>query len=141
MSFSLRVGLAITAGALATLLTSPDTLAATHASHSHIAEYTIVTSEIKSKPKGIQEIEVYRFDPGVVIAHLGDEVILHFYGVNGSVHPITIAAFGARTVVRRGEVATVKFKASRLGSFPIVCEIHRSKEQHGPMIGTLVVLP
>lgn len=104
-------------------------------------EYTIVTNEIKSAPKGHPEIAVYRFDPGVIVVHRGDDVALHFYGVKGPVHPITIEAYGVKTSVSRGEMKTVRFFATHAGYFPIVCEIHRTVEQHGPMVGMLVVLP
>ncbi len=104
-------------------------------------EYTIVTNEIKSTQKGHPKIEAYRFDPGVIVVNRGDDVVLHFYGVKGPVHPITIAAYGVRTTVSRGEIKTVRFHATHAGYFPIVCEIHRTVEQHGPMVGTLVVLP
>jgi|GEM_PF-2920165 len=104
-------------------------------------EYTIVTNEIKSAPKGHPEIAVYRFDPGLIVVNRGDDVVLHFYGVKGPVHPITIAAYGVKTSVARGEIKTVRFHATHAGYFPIVCELHRTLQQHGPMIGTLVVLP
>ncbi len=104
-------------------------------------EYTIVTNEIKSAPKGMKELEVYRFDPSVVIAHVGDDVTLHFYGVKGSIHPTTIAAYGIRVVVQRGSVSTVKFRVDKPGYFPIVCQIHKTIQEHGPMTGMLIVLP
>lgn len=104
-------------------------------------EYYIVTNEIKSSPKGQPEIEVYRFDPSIVIARVGERVILHFYGVKGSLHPTSISAFGVHTVIQRGAVSTVSFVADKTGYFPIVCEIHKSLKTHGPMTAALVVLP
>ena len=154
-AFAVVLGLSLQTASTATAATATATAAATPrmkqaealprphqaASVAPTVEYTIVTNEIKSAPKGHPEIAVYRFDPGLIVVNRGDDVVLHFYGVKGPVHPITIAAYGVRTSVARGEIKTVRFHATHAGYFPIVCELHRTLQQHGPMIGTLVVLP
>ena len=147
--FAVFLGLSLqTAATAATVVATPrmkqaEALPRPHqaASVAPTVEYTIVTNEIKSAPKGHPEIAVYRFDPGLIVVNRGDDVVLHFYGVKGPVHPITIAAYGVKTSVARGEIKTVRFHATHAGYFPIVCELHRTLQQHGPMVGTLVVLP
>lgn len=103
--------------------------------------YSVVTTEIKSAPKGKPEIEVYRFDPGVLVVQEGDAVQITFYGVKGSVHPIEIPGYSIQTVIKRGEQQTVQFLADHPGYFKIICTAHPTVDKHGPMEATLIVLP
>jgi hypothetical protein len=58
---------------------------------------SIVTNEIKwTSPDGKQEIETYRWDPGTLVAHQGDSVVIEFYGVKGESHPFVIDGYNLK---------------------------------------------
>ena len=61
---------------------------------------------------------------------------LEFVGINGAIHPTTIAAFGQAFTLKRGEAHRVTFTADKVGSFGIVCSTHKPS-----MSGELLVLP
>lgn len=86
--------------------------------------------------RGRWETEVYRWDPGVIVAYQGDELDLNFWGVNGSEHPAEIEGYGQRFTVRRGRLTRVRLVADRVGIFRIVCHTHTPS-----MVSYLVVLP
>ena len=103
-------------------------------------EFQMVTGEWKyQSPDGQQVIESYRWDPATLIVPRGSRVTLKIYGVNGSLHTLSIEAFQVKAEVKRGEITTVQFVAAQAGIFPIVCLNHPDFEHKGPMIGYLVV--
>lgn len=86
--------------------------------------------------RGKWETEAYRWDPGLIVAYQGDELDLHFWGVNGDVHPAEIEGYGQRFTVRRGRLTRVRLVADKVGLFRIVCHTHAPS-----MVSQLLVLP
>ena len=82
------------------------------------------------------EVSAYVWQPTQIIVNQGDEVTLEFVGINGAIHPTTIAAFGQTFTLKRGEAHRVTFVADKVGSFGVVCSTHRPS-----MVGEVVVLP
>ena len=82
------------------------------------------------------EVSAYVWQPTQIIVNQGDEVTLEFVGINGAIHPTTIAALGQAFTLKRGEAHRVTFIADKVGSFGVVCSTHRPS-----MIGEVVVLP
>lgn len=86
---------------------------------------------------GRWEVSTYQWQPGFVLANQGEDVTLEIIGINGAEHTsfiegINVPAF----TVRRGQVTTVTFRATRAGFYRIVCSSHLPS-----MVGYLVVLP
>jgi len=102
-------------------------------------EFTIITTEYKSKTEDGKIIEVYRWDPGTIVVEKGDQVVLHFYGVQGLFHPFEIKGLNVKGEVKKGRVTTVSFTADREGMYEIICTAHMDMEHEGPMIGYLIV--
>lgn len=103
---------------------------------------SIVTNEIKyASPDGKKVIEAYRWDPGTVVVHEGDDVTLEFYGIKGESHPFLISGYNLQGKVERGKLETVRFRADKTGDFPITCLTHPDIQHNGPMVAHLVVLP
>lgn len=102
-------------------------------------EFTIITTEYKSKTEDGKIIEVYRWDPGTIVVEKGDQVTLHFYGVQGLFHPFEIKGLDVKGEVKKGRVTSVSFVADKEGTFEIVCTAHSDIEHKGPMIGYLIV--
>ena len=86
--------------------------------------------------EGKWEVETYAWLPGSITVYQGDEVTLQVVGINGAEHPVSIEGYNLKYVVKRGEVTTVSFKASKAGIFEIICHRHRPS-----MTGQLIVLP
>ncbi len=105
-------------------------------------EFQLVTGEWSWKSAdGTQEIEVYRWDPAMLIVKQGARVTLKIYGVKGERHTLAIEAFGVRADILRGRITTVSFVADKAGTFEILCLDHPDREHQGPMVGYLIVLP
>lgn len=102
-------------------------------------EFTIITTEYKSKTEDGKMIEAYRWDPGTIVVEKGDHVVLHFYGVQGLFHPFEIKGFNVKGDVKKGRVTTVSFTADKEGTYEIVCTAHMDMDHEGPMIGYLIV--
>ncbi|MDR7522897.1 MAG: hypothetical protein QN168_10570 [Armatimonadota bacterium] len=86
---------------------------------------------------GRWEVSTYQWQPSFILAGEGDDVTLEIIGINGAEHTsfiegINVPAF----TVKRGQVTTVNFRASRPGFYRIVCSSHLPS-----MVGYLVVLP
>ncbi len=82
------------------------------------------------------EVSAYVWQPSQILVNQGDEVTLEFVGINGSIHPTTIAAFGQTFTVKRGQAHRITFTADQAGIFGIVCSTHQPS-----MSGELVVMP
>ena len=80
----------------------------------------------------------YRWDPGTIVVEKGDQVVLHFYGVQGMFHPFEIG-LGVKGEVKKGMVTTVSFTPEEEGTYEIVCSAHADMEHQGPMFGYLIV--
>lgn len=102
----------------------------------------VTTNEIKWTSKdGQSEIETYRWDPGTLVVHQGDQVRIRFYGVKGAEHPFIIDGYNLKGVVQRGKETDVTFRADQTGTFTIRCLTHYDVATHGPMEAYLTVLP
>jgi len=71
----------------------------------------------------------------MIVIHQGDRVILHFVGVLGPHHIITINGIGTFPL-DRGQIHTVTFTANQTGTMNYYCHIHMPN-----MIGHILVLP
>lgn len=113
--------------------------ASTSASERPKKEFTVITTEYKSKTAEGKILEVYRWDPGTIVVNEGDEVTLRFLGVNGNFHPFVIKGLGVKGEVKKGRETTVTFVADKEGTYEIVCTVHSDFSLNGPMVGYLVV--
>jgi plastocyanin len=102
-------------------------------------EFTIITTEFSSKMDNGKVMEVYRWDPGMIVVDQGDHVTLNFIGVQGKFHAFDIKGLGLSGEVKKGEKTQVSFTADKKGTYQIVCKLHADLSQNGPMIGNLVV--
>ncbi|HKG31459.1 MAG TPA: hypothetical protein VKA91_09315 [Nitrososphaeraceae archaeon] len=62
----------------------------------------------------------------MIVIHQGDRVILHFVGVLGPHHIITINGIGTFPL-DRGQIHTVTFTANQTGTMNYYCHIHMPK--------------
>ena len=86
------------------------------------------------KDNGDWQVRTFVFDPAEVTVEVGDDVNLHFVGVHGGSHTVTVE--GAEPiVVKRGTSQTVSFKAQTPGIVSFVCNDHPPS-----MRGQVVVL-
>ena len=65
----------------------------------------------------------------------GDKVTLHFIGVQGAHHVITVDGVGNFELMR-GQINTVSFVANNPGIINYVCHVHLPN-----MVGQILVLP
>jgi plastocyanin len=103
--------------------------------------YQIVTNEIKAKQTDGSNVEVYRFDPGVYVVRQGDQVNLRIYGLNGHNHPVLLEGYNVQAVVHRNQTTTLSFRATKTGTYRLICTSHMDAAHEGPMEGYLVVMP
>jgi len=85
---------------------------------------------------GRWEVSTYQWQPSFIMAQEGDDVTLEIVGINGAEHTsfiegINVPAFN----VKRGQITTVNFRATRPGFYRIVCSSHLPT-----MVGYLVVV-
>ena len=84
---------------------------------------------------GDWSIRSFTFDPSMIVVHQGDRVILHFVGVQGPHHVITINGIGTFPL-DRGQIHTMAFTANNPGTMNYYCHIHMPN-----MVGHILVLP
>lgn len=82
--------------------------------------------ETKAPDKaGNWQVSAYVFLPAQIFVRQGDDVTLHFVGINGDKHTIHIDAYKTDVFrVTRGSIQTIKFKAEKAGAFKILCDEH-----------------
>jgi plastocyanin len=85
---------------------------------------------------GVWSIRMFVFEPQQVVVRQGDEVRLHFVGVQGPTHRIEIDGQASPIVLRRGEMRAVNLKASEPGLIRF-----RSIGRGPTMQGQVLVLP
>lgn len=118
-----------------------------------VKEFLLVTGEWSWKAKpgeapvvdrtrgAVKEIERYTFDPPILIVNKGDTVVLKIHALKGAKHVLEIKDFGVpETTINKGEEKTVKFVASKAGTFKFICTNHVNAEKQGPMVGYLYVM-
>lgn len=76
--------------------------------------------------RGEWQVSAYVFLPAQITVRKGDDVTLHFVGINGAGHTLSVEHYQTQGVkLRRGNVETFRFKADRQGVFRIVCREHQ----------------
>jgi hypothetical protein len=84
---------------------------------------------------GSWDFRSFTFAPDQIVVNQGDKVTLHFIGVQGVLHMITVDGVGT-FALHRGEIYTVSFIANNPGSIRFWCSIHQPN-----MVGEILVLP
>ena len=84
---------------------------------------------------GAWDFRAFAFDPSMIVVNQGDKVTLHFVGVQGFHHVITVEGVGTFQL-DRAQIHTVSFIASNPGTITYYCHIHFPN-----MVGQMLVLP
>jgi hypothetical protein len=84
---------------------------------------------------GAWDFRSFTFSPSQIIVNQGDKVILHFIGVQGAHHIITIGGIETFSL-NRGQIHTVSFIANLPGTISYICHLHMPN-----MVGQILVLP
>jgi len=84
---------------------------------------------------GAWDFRSFAFAPNQIVVNQGDKVTLHFIGVQGAHHVITVDGVGNFELMR-GQINTVSFVANNPGIINYVCHVHLPN-----MVGQILVLP
>ena len=84
---------------------------------------------------GAWDFRSFTFAPDQIVVNQGDKVTLHFIGVQGAHHVITVDGIGTFEL-KRGQINTVSFIANNPGIINYVCHVHAPN-----MAGQIMVLP
>jgi plastocyanin len=84
---------------------------------------------------GAWDFRSFTFAPDQLVVNQGDKVTLHFIGVLGVHHIITVDGVGT-FALHRGEIHTVSFIANNPGTINFFCSIHLPN-----MVGQILILP
>ncbi len=84
---------------------------------------------------GAWDFRSFTFAPDQIVVNQGDKVTLHFVGVQGVHHLITVDGVGT-FALHRGEIHTVSFIANNPGTINFFCKLHLPN-----MVGQILVLP
>ncbi len=84
---------------------------------------------------GAWDFRSFTFSPSQIIVNQGDKVTLHFIGVQGAHHLITVDGIGTFPL-SRGQIHTVSFNANSPGTISYTCHLHMPN-----MVGQILVLP
>ena len=84
---------------------------------------------------GAWDFRSFTFAPDQLVVNQGDKVTLHFIGVLGVHHIITVDEVGT-FALHRGEIHTVSFIANNPGTINFFCSVHLPN-----MVGQILVLP
>lgn len=84
---------------------------------------------------GAWDFRTFTFVPSQMVVFQGDKVTLHFVGVQGVHHNITVDGLGTFSL-NRGQIHTVSFVANNPGVINFACHIHPPN-----MVGQILVLP
>jgi plastocyanin len=84
---------------------------------------------------GSWDFRSFTFNPDQIVVNQGDKVTLHFIGVLGVHHVITVDGVGTFSL-HRGEIHTVSFIATNPGTIHFFCSVHLPN-----MVGQILVLP
>ncbi len=128
-------------------------LAAVPAQAQSVKEFMLVTGEWSWKAKQgeapvtdrnrgpVKEIERYSFDPAFLVVNKGDTVVFKIHALKGAKHVLEAKELGIpETTIMKGEEKTVKFVASKAGTFKFLCTNHTNADKEGPMVGYLHVM-
>ncbi|MFL6404377.1 MAG: hypothetical protein ACJ71M_12960 [Nitrososphaeraceae archaeon] len=84
---------------------------------------------------GAWDMRAFTFAPDQIVVNQGDTVTLHFIGVQGPHHEITVEGVGTFPL-DRGHIHTVSFTADKPGTITYRCHVHPPN-----MVGEILVLP
>jgi len=84
---------------------------------------------------GAWDFRAFAFAPAQIVVNQGDKVTLHFVGVQGAHHVVTVDGIGTFEL-KRGQINTVSFIANNPGIINYVCHVHAPN-----MVGQIMVLP
>ncbi len=84
---------------------------------------------------GAWDFRSFTFSPDQIVVNQGDIVTLHFVGVQGVHHLITVDGVGTFPLLR-GQIHTISFTANNPGTINYFCHIHMPN-----MVGQILVLP
>ena len=84
---------------------------------------------------GAWDFRSFTFSPDQIVVNQGDKVTLHFIGVQGAHHLITVDGLPAFPLLR-GQIHTVSFIANTPGTINYICHLHLPN-----MAGQILVLP
>jgi hypothetical protein len=84
---------------------------------------------------GAWDFRAFAFAPSMIVVNQGDKVTLHFVGVQGFHHVITVDGVGTFPL-DRAQIHTISFIANSPGTITYYCHIHFPN-----MIGQILVLP
>ena len=84
---------------------------------------------------GSWDFRSFTFAPDQIVVNQGDKVTLHFIGVLGVHHIITVDGVGTFSL-HRGQIHTVSFIANNPGTINFFCSVHLPN-----MVGQILVLP
>jgi plastocyanin len=84
---------------------------------------------------GAWDFRSFTFAPDQIVVNQGDKVTLHFIGVQGAHHVITVGGVDTFELLR-GQIHTVSFVANSPGTITYTCHVHPPN-----MVGQILVLP
>ena len=84
---------------------------------------------------GAWDFRSFTFSPDQIVVNQGDKVTLHFIGVQGAHHVVTVEGVDTFQLMR-GQVHTVSFVADKPGTITYICHVHLPN-----MVGQILVLP
>jgi plastocyanin len=84
---------------------------------------------------GAWDFRSFTFSPDQIVLNQGDKVTLHFIGVQGAHHVVTVEGVDTFELMR-GQIHTVSFVANNPGTITYVCHVHLPN-----MVGQILVLP
>jgi hypothetical protein len=90
---------------------------------------------IEPNKAGAWDFRSFAFAPAQIVVNQGDKVTLHFIGVQGAYHVITVDGIGTFEL-KRGQINTVSFIANNPGIINYVCHVHAPN-----MVGQIMILP
>jgi plastocyanin len=84
---------------------------------------------------GAWDFRSFTFSPDQIVVNQGDKVTLHFIGVQGAHHVVSVEGVDTFELMR-GQIYTVSFIANNPGTITYVCHVHLPN-----MVGQILVLP
>ena len=84
---------------------------------------------------GAWDFRSFTFSPDQIVVYQGDKVTLHFIGVQGAHHVVSVEGVDTFQLMR-GQIHTVSFVADKPGTITYICHVHLPN-----MVGQILVLP
>ena len=84
---------------------------------------------------GAWDFRSFTFSPDQIVVNQGDKVTLHFIGVQGAHHVVTVEGVDTFQLMG-GQIHTVSFVADKPGTITYICHVHLPN-----MVGQILVLP